>query len=526
MSSTFDAIVLGRLDDFFRRGATWNRRLWSLGLVLSLKEVLEVSGAVAEKVVWEQSLDQLKNAVAITAAVDAGVGADAEHATLQASLQNSIVPGGFAYRHLEQLIAEIQGQYLDRWKTAVSGPQPPFAERTARAIAGHLLDIGFSQRYLEPWFDDLVTRAATTLDIIDAAQALEVTPAQDHEVLVPLGNTPGDARSLPSQWLDATRASAWLHTNGFSPAGMRLSGAFLFTIATRDPFSAAEQAGELLAGLQSRLNLTPLRALDPLGAGWIKGYPEPIPLWQRRGVDIDALRNTGTIYTIGPGSSVDAALDLLSSLDQGPPGTAAATAWASIESVLVGPGDTDRGLAAERCADIVLCSWPRAELTTLARVYQRDPAPGDHLAQRITAVTSNREAARLLEEAVLQGQRLQFLKPGDQAAYARMVRMCDQPDVSFAALRRHILTSLARLFRQRNMVLHSGRLAGIGLRPGLRVAAPLVAQGMNMIAYSWLRLPTDPRTPLPPLELAARARLRLDLINSRGRPFHDLLADR
>jgi hypothetical protein len=45
---------------------------------------------------------------------------------------------------------------------------------------------------------------------------------------------------------------------------------------------------------------------------------------------------------------------------------------------------------------------------------------------------------------------------------------------------------LRRLYRQRNLVLHWGRMNAVGLRAALRTAAPLVGAGMDRIAHDEL----------------------------------------
>ena len=45
-TDSYDRDVAARLLDFFRSGCPWQRRLWGVGVVLGLQEVLEASNAV------------------------------------------------------------------------------------------------------------------------------------------------------------------------------------------------------------------------------------------------------------------------------------------------------------------------------------------------------------------------------------------------------------------------------------------------------------------------------------------------
>ncbi|GAB3285782.1 hypothetical protein GCM10027456_81410 [Kineosporia babensis] len=60
-----------------------------------------------------------------------------------------------------------------------------------------------------------------------------------------------------------------------------------------------------------------------------------------------------------------------------------------------------------------------------------------------------------------------------------------------------------RLYRQRNLIIHAGQLTSCALRGSLRTAAPLVGAGVDTA----VRAATIDG--VPPLELAARAEIRL-----------------
>jgi hypothetical protein len=82
----------------------------------------------------------------------------------------------------------------------------------------------------------------------------------------------------------------------------------------------------------------------------------------------------------------------------------------------------------------------------------------------------------------------------------------------------HATSALQRLYRQRNLVLHWGKTDAVALRAGLRTAAPLVGAGMDRIAHAWFV------QKIRPLELAARARMALEVIGTRpGTNCLDLL---
>lgn len=83
----FDSIVGARLLDFFNQRTPWQRWLWSTGVVLTLKEVLEASEAVRAAVLSEASLSNLTNSVSIIIGHDPGAGDATQKRLLQESLK-------------------------------------------------------------------------------------------------------------------------------------------------------------------------------------------------------------------------------------------------------------------------------------------------------------------------------------------------------------------------------------------------------------------------------------------------------
>ncbi|BCB83350.1 hypothetical protein [Phytohabitans suffuscus] len=66
------------------------------------------------------------------------------------------------------------------------------------------------------------------------------------------------------------------------------------------------------------------------------------------------------------------------------------------------------------------------------------------------------------------------------------------------------------LYRQRNALAHAGGIDAVALRSTLSRAAPLVAAGIDRIVDAALK------EGLSPLELAARAKLRLEGLRGRA----------
>lgn len=225
-------------------------------------------------------------------------------------------------------------------------------------------------------------------------------------------------------------------------------------------------------------------------------------------------RNEPITHPVAP--RIDASLELLGPLDQGPIATAAAGGWAAVETLLSAPGDRANVHAADRLAALVACSFPRAELAQLAlRFVERDADTNPGLAEDLTAAETNTARAKRLARH-LQNAELVFSDPSDLAAYHRMKALVARPRATLRDIEGHLRRSLRRLYRLRNLVLHSAATDSLTLAPGLRAAAPLVGAGVDRIVRGAVL------HGVAPLDLAARARV---VIDNAGNIAPDQLGD-
>jgi hypothetical protein len=207
VNQQYDMHVAARLLEFFGASTPWHRNLWTVGLVLTLKELLEVTEAVRGGVLFQNSVESLARSAMALAGRDPGVGGRAQVGVLQGALRSEIRHLGMEYRVVEQLIADIEPKYLARWAAALRGPAAPQPERTARAIAGHLLDAGFTGEFLHRWCTFKMRYEAgvrNLADIVEDADALIAKPLRDYDVLVAFSAFTKQKDSMPSGWLDAS----------------------------------------------------------------------------------------------------------------------------------------------------------------------------------------------------------------------------------------------------------------------------------------------------------------------------------
>lgn len=501
--NAYENHVAARILDFLDAKTGWNRKLWNIGLNLTLLEVLEAVGAVRASVLSEDSVGFLLNCAQKEVGIDPGAGSVQERQVLQGSLRQRPRPEGLDFHIIKQHQELVSSNYLQRWATELRGTSPT-AERTARAITSHLLDRGFSSDFLHRWWKFKLKHEAgarTLADIVDDAHALAQAPTKNFEVVVPV-HTSIDNFGVrrPATWRDAPSTSQWLQQNDFDVTDVRQDGSFLFSVAALDPEAAVNQASEQLDQLMARMAVATKRNVAPIGSVWIHGQKKPFRLdATRRGVWVDALHRENQLFPTSPSGSIDAAIELLSHLQTSSPPAAVAGGWAAIEALLSEP--SDRSAAAARLALLVACSFPRAELTALSYTLEKkQPA----FALLLGATKENRNRCDIVVANLAQVvANPAGLTASDLAAVTRMSAMVAHPKRVLDDIAQYAEAGLRRLYRQRNLVLHWGKTDGVALRASLRTCAPLVGAGLDRVIHAHY---VDKLTPL---QLVARAKTAL-----------------
>lgn len=515
--NTYEQMICARLFDYFSSRTHWNRGLWGASTILALKEVLEASEAQSQG-----HLDKTAKVSVITALRlvrdDRGMGTLQERETLSGLLcfdgepRNELPFQGMEYEAIKEITERSEPVYLERWSRAIATDQPA-PERTSRALASHLLDIGFHSDFLHRWWTwhhrnsrEAENSLADAVAEIAGLATREKTP---FVVLVPFPTPfkPPSGLLAPESWIDATEVSNWLRENGIAnPEGLRQHGGLLLTVPARDPDSAVQYAAERVEMFAARVLLSLRKSVQPYPIAWVKGNRKQFSIERKlRGIKIGAMHRENRIWLESePDPYIDPAIELLAPLQSGTSTAAIAGGWAAIESLLSEPL-SKRADPAERLATIVACSFPRAELTDLA--YSAI-AIGGELADRLKALGTNKEKATLIAQAILDMRVPNLPSWSDRAAVERMRQLLTAPRATVSKIRDYIYDTFARLYRQRNLMLHAGKTQSVALRSTLRNASPLVGAGLDRISHA--RFVGGMR----PLQLAGRARTAIENLSS------------
>ncbi len=512
-----DNLVAARLLDYFSTRTPWHRALWNAGTILALREVLEASEA---RNLGHFSDTSIRGAIATALRLlkdDPGIGtpderrAVVEALTLNGEPRRELLYKGMEYEQLSEVLERCTPLYLHRWSEALQHADPPAPERASRAIASHLLDRGFNANFLHRWWSYRIRiqpNADTPMSSL-VADANELANKIEHNyvVLVPFPSElkPPTGLLPPESWRSATAVSAWLHENGLNlPAGIHQQGGLLLTIAALDPESAVQLAAERVELFTARVLLSLRKQIQNCGIAWVQGQQKLYSIERLiRGIKIGALHRENRLWLeTEPDPFIDPAIELLAPLQSGATNTAIAGGWAAIESLLAEPKNA-KADPAERLATIVACSFPRAELTFLAySLGKQHPAYKALLEPHI----ENRDKAAFVAASILNGSCPEPSDWSDKAALQRMKEVLADPQQTLAVIRDHVHDSFARLYRQRNLILHAGRTRAVALRSTLRGATPLVGAGLDRICHARF---VDGVTPI---RFAGRARTALTTV--------------
>ncbi|HET7052993.1 MAG TPA: hypothetical protein VFI09_03640 [Solirubrobacterales bacterium] len=428
--------------------------------------------------------------------------------------------GSAQHKKLGQIASNIDGNYLERWAAALSPRPTQFdAEKVARAIAEHLFDHGFDTRYLHRWLSYHVKYnpvELTTSDLLETAAEIRNEPLTEFEIVAGVSPLPGSKR--PESWMKVRELRKWAEREGYSLSNIRVGGGIKFKIASTDKWSAVARVVQQLEQYESRVKIGTRERSLRVEVIWVAGcHGEKFVHQPARKVDVLALARQERLYASAVDNPVDSALQLAAPMEDGSTTSAVAGGWAAIETALTAPGDIGNVLAADRMADIVACSYVRAELTKLAAVYEHESS--DELAQAIAASKENRGRCRLLLGAILDSTKtVDFQDSSHTAALMRIERIIQEPKAELTEIRERAQRAFRRLYRHRNLLLHGGLSGAVGVNRSLTAVAPILGAGLDRLAHAWLV------EDLEPLDLAARARLGIELLGSGdGSNLVDLL---
>jgi len=183
----------------------WHRRLWNVSTALALREVVEYADACLSKAVTStQGLKYVVEAAKHQVDRDPGSAHLASEITARldelSKSSSSKVPIS-ARDELEQLVRRLKVDYLANW--CEKAAPLTSVEFTARALASHLLDLGFSPNHLHRWLTNVAPGLADLGQLAQKTKEMvNEMPTRSYLVFVPCA-VPHDKSQVTGQvtWL-------------------------------------------------------------------------------------------------------------------------------------------------------------------------------------------------------------------------------------------------------------------------------------------------------------------------------------
>lgn len=510
---TPELVVVARLSEFFSGGTSWNRRLWTVGTPLLLREVAEYASGTRDGLMRPEGLTYVCSSAVKQVKRDKGLDSATGQAAIQSLLDaesarspNSRKPEGLldsaVATAFDQHIRRADTGYLSRWAGIVSSAPlaQSDAELVARLVGGYLLDAGFAPDHLHRWLKSRTREGSSLPEILEDADRMVEEPAREYEVWVLFQRIPSQVQVQAGDRFMTHRSFLEMLTERElpQPAAREGAGVLRFDVTAREPRAALVEADLAVRRLRARTVVGhPGERADGPSLALVANASRPT--WHnlpRQGkVFLPSLRQHSGLFPTGPTlGRFEDALELLASVETSTTGASLASIWAALEGLLSRPGTEALPNVADRAADLVTCSLPVAELHML-RDQGRDGATYDSLADLFSAICDGSWEASNIR---------------DHAAALRVISMRDDPLV-LSRVRGYFRDAFRRLYNQRNFVMHGGRMDSIALPAAMRTMPSLVGASVDRIVHALsLDEPTDP------LNLAARAANELDLYGSPG----------
>lgn len=525
--------VLERARELLDHRAPWHRALWCVGTILELREILEYtqrseSGPRSGYGINETAVKNLMTYAYKRVEEDVGIGDVDFRGRVCSLLKRGKLSSEDWYR-LQYLVDQAEVGYLERWAKAASD-EVVSEERIARHLVEMLLDKGISPDKVHIW----LTRRRARLLVSSGGNGVESDPVGvgelvaeagkdliseneiDYRVGIPFREYSLEVPVLPkgADKFGIDEGREWLDRNcvGWDPKSTNVAAwnSFLVIyVRCRDQWAAVEKAGELIARTRARISLAPKTRsrYEPIPRAWVAGEAKSFNLYEtRREVRVPFLGQKGVLGDIendSVSSPIADALVLLASMKSSTAGASLSVAWAAMEGLL--GGETGgKYETADRMARILAASLPRAELTSLVHAQG---IPGK-LKHQLAGAVSISQQIGILEQRIREGYKyLNFENVTDQLAVMRIEQIIEEPYSTLERVQARLVGTFNRLNRQRNIVMHDGRLDSIATSASLRIAPALVAAGLDRILAA--NSPRNAGGSKAPMQLAALALERL-----------------
>jgi hypothetical protein len=216
-----ELILAIRMRELCRHPTAWNRSLWSVSALTSLREVLEAAAVRRDGILSDASVCNLQHTAAILLGKDPGVGDPEARKRLQGHLPSKFVitPGSLAAASIGLAVTDLEANYLPRWAAAIDASvSDEIIERCARSVVTHLLNRGHSRESVAERIHNAVLKDGAAIakagDLIRDLQLLSNRPLDEYQAVFPVEAAPDTNRTASPGWMKGAALVAWMKDNG------------------------------------------------------------------------------------------------------------------------------------------------------------------------------------------------------------------------------------------------------------------------------------------------------------------------
>lgn len=494
--------MVPRMLELTSRLTRWHRRDWRAGTLELVEETLNealIPGTHGE------ALKEMRSHLSRALGADPAVTPEQKRII---ECLDSINPlngvDGYDAQLAWRLCKDIERFYIQQWASIFDDAGTAGTvdvEGSAKRIVSHLLYLGVPAASVYKILQERhqATEQHSFSDVLRELDRRTKLVPKKFTFAIPVDRDPTflHLRPFPSDWLNAKELREWKDRHAPNASSLRHHGGFLLTVDARDVNEAADVVRALLPQLAFKFESDTKGSFSVLSKMWsqekgtaftTRRYPEELKL--------QAFRRAEMLPKLEIEPDVRNMLAIVEPLKSMTSHVVVVNGWVAIESLLVGPGEPDR-IGAERMAGIVAAAYFRTELAWLAGNYVRKYGENGPLGCGIAKAENSLQRSQLMARAILDGCDVTKLDCPDQIAVSKMRDALANQKAVFERTRTILTREFLRMYRKRNLIVHSGRVLEHGIDSISVKLKPLLMAGIDQILIARLQ------HNLGPQELAA-----------------------
>lgn len=500
--------LVPRMLELTSRTTPWHRRDWRAGALELVEEALSEALIPGTR---EKALTELREHMAKALRDDRGVSRIQKNLIgCVKSISPSSDPDSHDVRLAQHHAQDLKQTYLQNWADIFDNPDQAGqldVEGTAKRIVSHLLYCGVPASSVYNVIHDRRVASeeyefSSVLRELDSRTKYKV---KDFSFAVPVDRIPDFlySSSQPSGWLNPKQLKQWKHKNAPQAESVRHHGGFILTVHARDVNEAADEAQRLLSQLSFKFQSGSENGFSILHLMWSQEKGNSFPT-QRifKPLKLRAFQRANALHHLEISPKARNILAIIEPLQTNDSHVAVVNGWVALESILVDSDEDDR-IGAERMARVVAASYFRTEMTWLARNYAEIYKKKCSIAEQISSSETSIERSKLMAKAIQEEKDFSLLDQPDQLAIQKMLEVLENPSAVFDRTYEILKREFQRMYRKRNLIVHSGRAVENGIESIADKVVPLLINGIDQLLIANIQHDLDPKALAASVEFKA-----------------------